>query len=193
MKVAITGTTSGIGLSTAGILESEGYDVLRLNRQQIDFRFLESLKSVNLKGFDILINNAATQTQDKLFKDITKENIIEQVNVNLLAPMMLTHSFINQNNSGTIINITSGIVDDLRPKEVPYYVTKSGLSCFTKAVNLEEKLNFRFVEIVPRRVKSRLTHLDKEYQIDPVEVARLIKTVIENQFISEIKIKDHRR
>lgn len=193
MRIAITGSSSGIGRSVADYLESEGHEIKRVDRNELDLRFLDAVSRYDLSNQDVLINNAAMQDPNTNFKDTTKENIIWQLNVNLLAPILLTHSFINQNKKGIIINITSGIIDDFRDKELPYFVSKSGLRAFNKALHTEVKENFRCVELIPRRVKSSMVVPIKDYQIDPIEVARIVETIIQNPYIAEIKVKDHRR
>ena len=108
MRIAITGSSSGIGRSVADYLESEGHEIKRVDRNELDLRYLDTVSRYDLSNQDVLINNAAMQDPNTNFKDTTKENIIWQLNVNLLAPILLTHSFINQNKKGIIINITSG-------------------------------------------------------------------------------------
>ena len=97
MRIAITGSSSGIGRSVADYLESEGHEIKRVDRSELDLRFLDTVSRYDLSNQDVLINNAAMQDPNANFKDTTKENIIWKLNVNLLAPILLTHSFINQN------------------------------------------------------------------------------------------------
>jgi len=193
MRIAITGSRSGIGRTVADYLQSEGYKIKRIDRNELDLRFLDTVSKYDLSNLDVLINNAATQDPNTNFNNATKESIIWQINVNLLAPILLTHSFVNQNKKGLIINITSGIIDDFRDKELPYFVSKSGLRAFNKALHAEVKDNFRCVELIPRRVKSSMVVPTTDYQIDPIEVARVVQTIIKNPYIAEIKVKDHRR
>ena len=193
MRIAVTGSGSGIGRAVADYLQSEGYEVKRVDRNELDLRFLDTVSQYDLSNLDVLINNAATQDPNTNFNDATKESIIWQINVNLLAPILLTHSFVNQNKKGLIINITSGIIDDFRDKELPYFVSKSGLRAFNKALHAEVKENFRCVDLIPRRVKSSMIVPNNDYQIDPIEVARIVETIIQNPYIAEIKVKDHRR
>tara|TARA_R110001592_G_scaffold38754_1_gene127700 strand:+ start:653 stop:1069 length:417 start_codon:yes stop_codon:yes gene_type:complete len=136
----------------------------------------------------------------KSFNDMTQSDIISQVNVNLLSPMLLTHQFINQNSKGTVINITSGCINDLKKSTATYFTTKSGLSCFTKAVSKDMKHSFRFVEIVPRRIKTNFHQTSKasdlynnDYILDVNEVSKVILFIIDNPYITNITVKDPRR
>mgnify|MGYP003654536261 CR=1 FL=1 len=129
----------------------------------------------------------------KSFNDMTQSDIISQVNVNLLSPMLLTHQFINQNCKGTVINITSGCIDDMKKNTATYFTTKSGLSCFTKAVTKDMKHSFRFVEIVPRRTSKAPNLYNNDYVLDVEEVSKVILFIIDNPYITNITVKDSRR
>ena len=81
-----------------------------------------------------------------------------------------------------------------------YFTTKSGLSCFTKAVTKDMKHSFRFVEIVPRRIKTNFHQTSKapnlynnDYILDVEEVSKVILFVIDNPYITNITVKDPRR
>ena len=49
MKIAITGTTSGIGQSTMELLESKGHEVFSINRPEWDHHDLDNLSKINLQ------------------------------------------------------------------------------------------------------------------------------------------------
>lgn len=201
MKIAITGTTKGIGKAIKKQLLLKDYKVKDINRSDYDLSNFNNIIDIDLTGCDVLINNAGHDIgMGNNYKTMKKEDIINQVNVNLLSPMLLTHSFVQQNKSGTVINITSGSINDLKENMVTYYTTKSALSCFTKAINIDLKDKFRFVEVIPRRVKtnffetSNATHLKtSQYLIKAKEVAKVILYIIDNPLITNITIKDHRR
>jgi 3-hydroxy acid dehydrogenase/malonic semialdehyde reductase len=201
MKVAITGTTKGIGKATKEKLLNLGHEVLCINRDQWDLNNIEEVSKIDLTRVDVLINNAGHDIGMGLsFNKVQKTDIISQINVNLLSPMLLTHSFVNQNDKGTVINITSGSIHDLKKNMTTYYTTKSGLSKFTQAITKDLKDNFRFVEVIPRRVRtsffetSKAKHLQStDFLIDAAEVAKVIITIIDNPYLSNITVKDHRR
>jgi len=201
MKVAITGTTKGIGKATKEKLLNLGHEVLCINRDQWDLNNIEEVSKIDLTRVDVLINNAGHDIGMGLsFDKVQKTDIISQINVNLLSPMLLTHSFVNQNDKGTVINITSGSIHDLKKNMTTYYTTKSGLSKFTQAITKDLKDNFRFVEVIPRRVRtsffetSKAKHLQStDFLIDAAEVAKVIITIIDNPYLSNITVKDHRR
>jgi short-subunit dehydrogenase len=201
VRVAITGSSKGIGKATREKLLSVGYEVVSINRPEYDLNDIEKVKSINLQNIDVLINNAGHDLGlGEPFNTMNKNDIISQVSVNLLSPMLLTHSFITQNNKGTVINITSGCINDLTQNMATYYTSKSGLSCFTKAVSTDLKDKFRFVEVIPRRIDTSFYETSKtkckrnsEFLIPAKEVAEIIYTIITNPYINNITIKDPRR
>ena len=182
-------------------MAKRGDTVVSINRPEFDLNDIISVQSIDLSNIDILINNAGHELgMGKSFNDMTQSDIISQVNVNLLSPMLLTHQFINQNSKGTVINITSGCINDLKKSTATYFTTKSGLSCFTKAVSKDMKHSFRFVEIVPRRIKTNFHQTSKasdlynnDYILDVNEVSKVILFIIDNPYITNITVKDPRR
>ena len=200
MRVAITGTKSGIGAAVKHMLLHRGGEVFELNRETVDLENCETL-NIDLENCDVLINNAGHELgMGKSFEEMTPEDIISQVNVNLLSPMLLTNKFVKSNKSGLVINITSGTINELKKGVTTYYTVKNGLSKFTDAVAEDLKHRFRFVEVVPRRVAtnffktSRVPEPDsREYVIAANEVGKVILDVIDNPYLSKVVVKDHRR
>ena len=200
MRVAITGTKSGIGAAVKHMLLHRGDEVFEINRETVDLENCEVL-NVNLENCDVLINNAGHELgMGKSFEEMTPEDIISQVNVNLLSPMLLTNSFVKSNKSGLVINITSGTINELKKGVTTYYTVKNGLSKFTDAVAEDLKHSFRFVEVVPRRVATNFFKTSgveepatRDYVIAANEVGKIILDVIDNPYLAKVVVKDHRR
>lgn len=201
MKIAITGSNSGIGAAVKYMLLHRGDEVLDINRDTCDLSVIPEVLTVKLDNCDVLINNAGHELgMNKSFEEMSKDDIISQVNVNLLSPMLLTNTFVKTNKSGLIINITSGSISELKSGITTYYTVKNGLSKFTDAVAEDLKHNFRFVEVVPRRVATnffRTSGVEKpntrEYVIAAKEVSKVILDVIDNPYLAKVVVKDHRR
>ena len=200
MRVAITGTKSGIGAAVKHMLLHRGDEVFEINRETVDLENCDELE-VNLENCDVLINNAGHELgMGKSFEEMTPKDIISQVNVNLLSPMLLTNTFVKSNKSGLVINITSGTVNELKKGVTTYYTVKNGLSKFTDAVAEDLKHSFRFVEVVPRRVATNFFKTSRveepnsrEYVIAANEVGKVILDVIDNPYLAKVVVKDHRR
>ncbi len=198
MKIAITGTTKGIGKALKEEFKKVGHTVLEINRNTYNFDNPIDICNINLMNIDVLINNAGHELGiGKSYEKMLVEDILSQINVNLLLPMLLTHAYIKQNDTGVVINITSGIVEDLRKNSTTYYTTKCGLSKFTKAVTQDLKDRFRFVEVRPRRINTNFhksSHTKNlDFLVEPLEVAKIILDIINNPYMSDVTIKDHRR
>jgi short-subunit dehydrogenase len=88
---------------------------------------------------DILINNAGLETEGA-YAELSWASIQENINVNLTAPMALTHLVLPemlQRKSGHIINIASIAAKSGAPNAATYSGTKAGLAEWTRALRLE--------------------------------------------------------
>lgn len=162
-KIAlVTGATGGIGKATVEQLSKEGYFVVGFYRQNVeeaarisqqtnadmmcvditDADAVErSVKAVASKygRVDILINNAGI-AQQKLFSDLSPQEISLMLDTNLKGAMLVTKAIIPYMVSekyGRIINISSvwGVFGG--SCEVHYSASKAGLIGFTKALSRE--------------------------------------------------------
>lgn len=134
MKIAITGTTSGIGAATAAALVSQGHGLWLLNRnadkaarQLADFKAkhptadihaiscdltdLQSVKKAasalgDIGALDVLINNAGGLTAKR---EVTKDGFEAQFQMNHLGHFLLTSLLLDQllTAKGKIINLSS--------------------------------------------------------------------------------------
>ena len=104
MKIAITGTSSGVGQALVTLLKTD-HDIVKLTRQHVDLSDTQSLINKNLDFYDMLINCAGTGIGGKTQFDqheLIDINCI--LSVNLLAPVYLTHKVLQQNPFCKIVN-----------------------------------------------------------------------------------------
>lgn len=89
-----------------------------------------------LGGIDLLINNAGIEFTAP-YHELTEQQMLDVMNVNLIAAMRLTHRFIPsmlQQGSGRIINMSS-LAGRLPPAcQEPYAASKAGLVAFTSSL-----------------------------------------------------------
>jgi benzil reductase ((S)-benzoin forming) len=179
----ITGTSRGIGESlTKLLLNDENNQVICISRgmsenlnyhsglklvnvinftfdlnnlSDIDSLFQRIFSSINADNIDsiYLINNAGILSPIGPIEETISEDVIKNINVNLIAPILLTFNFIKFTKSWKIdkrvLNISSGSAKYLLPSQSPYSTAKAGLDSFTKSIYLEQK-----EELFPVKVAS---------------------------------------
>lgn len=149
---------------------------------------------------DVLINNAGIDLV-KVFTDVTDEDWEYVINTNLYSAFCVTQevakNMINRK-SGSIINISSifGIIG--ASCESIYAVTKAGMDALTKSLAKEFSLsNIRVNGIAPGLIdtdmnsdlsKEDIKSLEEEIPLRrigrPEEVAKTVKMLIENEYIT---------
>jgi uncharacterized oxidoreductase len=165
-RVLITGGSSGIGLALAEQLCAKGAAVVvtgrrsgavreAVERLQADGARVEgvvadvtteagrvaSLQGAlgALGGLDVLVNNAGGVRAGRL-ENTTEEDIMAMVQVNLLAPVLLTRKALPHLRSGRdsmIVNITSAAALIGMPFYATYCGAKAGLARFGEALRRE--------------------------------------------------------
>lgn len=95
----------------------------------------------HLGGLDILVNNAGGVRAGRL-ETTTEEDIRAMVDVDLLAPILLTRAALpelRRNGHGLIVNVASGGALVGMPFYATYVATKAGLARFGEALRRELK------------------------------------------------------
>lgn len=151
--VLITGGTGGLGKELCRLFKENGYTVLFTYNNGIitdelkdcyafkcDFRKEEEinkmLDEINSKfQVDVLINNAAIE-YDTEFNNKTKQDFIETLEVNLVAPFLISRNLglkMYERKYGKIINISSNnSINKYDQVTLEYDSSKAGLNVLTK-------------------------------------------------------------
>ena len=173
-SVLITGATGSVGESLVAGFAREGYRVSFLYHRSesrartMAERFVATPIQEDLsrpidlmnKEIDILINNAAINETSELTGDLLLEDWNRTIALNLTSPFLLIQQCIPhmvRANWGRIVNISS--IYGLRAvaTNLPYTVSKHGLSGLTKTVAREYGAQgITCNEICPGPIKSRL-------------------------------------
>ena len=156
--VLVTGSSSGLGREIVRLLSKDyeviihynnGYEeVLSLKKEidkiynrntmivKCDLSCKEEIdKMINsiydrYDNIDILINNAGVAI-DTCFEDKTKDNFMKTLEVNLIAPFLLSKKIglkMKDNKEGVIINVSStNGIDTYYPESLDYDASKAGL------------------------------------------------------------------
>ncbi len=161
--VLITGATSGIGLELAKRYNDAGDNVImigRKNRQEleaplfyqtsylqgdlnqdgIDKKITELLKQIEIDAIDILIHNAAVGYYGDWLEQ-PEESINELLQVNVYAPIALTHALIPhlKKAEGKVVFISSIAANLAAQDYAVYAASKAALSGFARNLRLEHK------------------------------------------------------
>lgn len=223
--VLVTGSSSGIGREIVRKLASDYEVIIHYNNSYDNaLKLKEELDSIYHKdvlmvkcdlsneeeidsmlstiytrynNIDILVNNAAIAI-DTMFVDKTKENFMKALEVNLVAPFLLSKKIglkMKENKEGVIINISStNGIDTMYPESIDYDASKAGL------INLSSNLANYFAPYVrvntvcPGWVNTDMNkELDEEFINSekekilmgrfgyPEEIASLVKFLISDE------------
>lgn len=223
--VLVTGSSSGIGREIVRKLANDYEVIIHYNnnydnaielKEELDSLYKKDILMVKCdlsseeeidsmlstiydryNSIDVLINNAGIAI-DTDFLDKTKENFMKTLEVNLIAPFLLSKKVglrMKDNKSGVIINISStNGIDTLYPEGLDYDASKAGL------INLSSNLaNYlapyvRVNTICPGWTNTDMTkNLDEEFIkeekkkillerfAEPDEIASLVKFLISDE------------
>lgn len=168
MRALITGGDSGIGRAVAIAFAREGADVAitYLPEEKPDAHELETtlaqsgrqvltisgdlreehhcIDAVNqtvekLGGLDVLVLNAATQTERDPNAQITRDEIMEVFETNLVAPLIMMREAAAHLEPGSSVIVTASIqASHPSPNLLDYAMTKAALVAFTRALAEEQ-------------------------------------------------------
>ncbi len=181
----VTGATSGIGRELTLQLASAGVKVIAIGRNRDALRTLAAHSDlVTTYVADLgeiaslaplvahivsdhpeagcLINNAGIQNDLRLDDaSCDAARIRHEVDVNLVAPMVLTHALLahlQARRMSWIVNVTSGLGYAPKRTAAVYSATKAGLHLFTQALRVQmEGATVRVVEAVMPLVDTPMT------------------------------------
>lgn len=223
--VLVTGASSGIGKAIVEKIVSNYEVIIHYNNSEKEaLKLNKELKNLYHKEFlmvkcdlskeneidnmlniiyqkydniDILINNAGIAI-DTSFEDKTKDNFMKIIDVNLIAPFLLSKKIglkMKENKYGNIINISStNGIDTVYSESLDYDASKAALISLSN--NLANYLApyVRVNTICPGWVKTRMNkELDEEFIkeeeskillgrfADPKEIANVVKFLISDE------------
>lgn len=221
MNALVTGATSEVGQAICKRLASNNIDIIihyhtkeevannlkeELKRTynikctlvKADLKNEEEINKLAMNKVDILINNAAVDLPS-IFEDKTKDEFSEVLDVNLIAPFLLSKkigSEMFKNKYGKIINIasTNGI-DTYYPMCLDYDASKAGLISLTHNLALQFKPYVNVNAIAPgwietkkdmedldeNYIKEEQTKIFKERFGTPDEIAYLVEFLISDK------------
>ncbi len=208
--ILITGGASGLGKELVKSYLKEGNDVIfTYNTSEVNYDELDSISNRYLairtdlsneedisnlvrdsldryKSIDILINNAAIEI-DKEFYDKSKEDFMRTLEINVVAPFLLSRLVgknMYDNKKGVIINISSNnSIDKYDPITLEYDASKSALNSVSHNLAKEFAPYVRVNTIAPGWILTdKIKDLNKELNGRLVEEES--KNILLNRFAS---------
>jgi len=182
MKIAIiTGGSKGIGASLVNTFCKEGFKVISISRSlskntdqnltqiQFDLSQVEKIDELftlikNEIQEDVtsllLINNAGLLGDISALENCSTESINKTIQVNLIAPMLLSSKIIAayKKHELRIINISSGAGVNSYYGWAGYCASKAGIESITKTIAIEQKENeaFKILSVMPGVVDTEM-------------------------------------
>tara|TARA_Y100000591_G_C21707434_1_gene631584 strand:- start:176 stop:841 length:666 start_codon:yes stop_codon:yes gene_type:complete len=170
-KILVTGTSSGLGYQIAETLAKK-YNIVGLSRSigkakninKKKFKFInldlsnfkEFEKLDKIKHVDCLINNSAIFSL-KNFENISQDEIIKIININMIGTILLTKKILKNNKKlKKIINILSVSGLDGIKNQTIYSATKHGLKGFFDSLSQEKINQLSIYNIFPGGMKTDL-------------------------------------
>jgi NAD(P)-dependent dehydrogenase (short-subunit alcohol dehydrogenase family) len=148
--VILSRTTSELK-ETEKVARTAGADIISMKANVSILRNIEDVVGRTIKHFgkvDILMNNAAIIGPVSPLFMIDQKEWDEVMDINLRGPYLFAKAVIPymiKQNSGKIINVTSGLGEIVMPPFAAYSVTKAGLIHLTKI--MAEELEYHNIQV----------------------------------------------
>jgi len=106
-------------------------------------------RAVEMSGpLDVLINSASLYTEERI-NDLSPESLMTNVNLNALAPFLLSRDFAAQNREGSIVNFLDTRIDDYDENHISYHLSKRMLFSITRMMAMEFAPKVRVNAVAP--------------------------------------------
>ena len=136
------------------VLQSRGVRAISLRadlRVEADCRQLMEEAAERLGGLDGLVNNAAVFQPDSL-RTFSMDRLLEQMQVNTAAPLLLTQLFAKMHPWGVIVNLLDQRIARSDAAGLSYTLSKQALAAATQMLAVELAPAFRVNAVAPGAV-----------------------------------------
>jgi NAD(P)-dependent dehydrogenase (short-subunit alcohol dehydrogenase family) len=170
-SVAVSGRTTEDGMTVVESIEDEGGRAVFVQadmRSPDDIEALFAAASGEFGALDILVNNAAVQTQTDVCETSFEDwNLV--VETDFRAYWLCAREASDRMESGAIVNISSNHAFATMPAHFPYNAVKAGINGMTRAMALDLGPDIRVNTINPGWIAVDRTRSD----LSDEELARL--------------------
>jgi benzil reductase ((S)-benzoin forming) len=202
--VIITGGSKGLGHGIAEVYHKNGYRVISISRtilkkeyaveqyqcdlrnlQETEKTFSEIFSHLNSSNTSVLtlFNNAGSLGTVNTLDNISAENISSTIEINLIAPLVVSSLFIKFTKGWDckkrIINISSGAAINPYGSWAMYCSSKAGLDMLTKVTAKEQKKIKNGVKITSIYPGVVDTQMQEEVRNTPKENFKSVKRFID--------------
>lgn len=169
--ILITGSTDGIGRHLADRYHRAGWRVIRHGRQPVAGSDLiladlaapdaaeqiaHGLDRLGIARLDVVVHNAAAGHYGSLAA-LTADDIDRLLNLNLWAPIALTHCLLPRLTPGGKIVFVSSVASSFPTRDYSLYTaTKAGLDAFARNLRLELAGQMQVLTVWPGSTATRL-------------------------------------
>ena len=153
-----------VGISRKSTIENKNYHHISLDLTNLyEVRKFKFENHTNAKRI-CLINNSGAIGQVKPVGKLSNEQIINDYNLNLVAPTVLCNNFISAykdvNAEKIIVNVSSGAGKNPVDGWGVYCASKAGIDLFSRVIDNEQKLTakngFRIFSVAPGVVDTQM-------------------------------------
>lgn len=179
-KILITGGASGIGFGLAERFVKEGNTVIICGRraaalEEAVLRLPTLLKKVcdlsdpvqreslyqwvlqQHPDTNVLVNNAGIQQWMSVSDEKFFQRAVEEIRINIEAPVHLSHLFRQLPNLKTVLNVSSGLSFSPLAKTPVYSATKAFVHSFTQSLRYQLKADgIEVIELIPPALNTDL-------------------------------------
>lgn len=186
-NITITGTTRGLGKALAYKLSVDN-NVRSINRPDFDLEKSQTLDGIDFGSTDILILNAGHQRGGKsFFQDHAYSDWQSIIDCNITGNLFLVQKYLQQNNSGTIVLITSAVINKPVDDCLIYTATRHALHGAIYNLRFElakQNKKIRLLEIVPSSMRENVESQDSTKKISSYhQVVDAICSAIDNSAV----------
>jgi short-subunit dehydrogenase len=195
MRIAITGTSSGIGKELRDQLIQD-HNVVCVTRDDLDLSKIDAVSNYSIATVDMLINCAGTDQGGKIeFSRQDLDSITTILTTNLLSPILLSHKALKLNSACKIVNITSTNNKQYWPNNLAYSLSKKALSEFGQMLQvdyptvnyLEIQLGLTKTNFNQNRYVGHEDRFDNVYRNTHLTIEHVVNRILSVLFDNTVK------
>jgi short-subunit dehydrogenase len=174
LKILLTGSSNGLGQQLHQLLIAAGHDVVAPTRDHLDLSVISAVAAFAPDSVDMLINCAGTGIGGKIdFCQHRIDDVVEILNTNFMAPVVLCHTVLNANPACKIVNITSTNNNRYWPNDLAYSLSKKALEDLGNMLRIEYPA-LNYLEVRLGLTKTNFNQ--SRYKNDPERFSDLYET-----------------